>query len=135
MLLCAEVPEGQSKSPCGGWEKRKRKREKVKSGAFVRVSEPATLLPLPSGKAELRDGGGASQPALCRLPLTRKREITVLAGTPSQAVPAQLASPTCHPPGEGTDAASRPWHHSYAERLQREPRAFLGAAQLWLSVR
>lgn len=63
----------------------------------MRVSEPATLLPFPPGKAELRDRGEALQPALCWLPLTREREITMLAGTPRQAVPAQLASPTRHP--------------------------------------
>lgn len=101
MLLCAEVPEGQSKRHCGGWEKRMKNEiqsaSQVRLCAFVRVSEPAALLPLPPGKAELRDGGGASQPALCRLPLTREREIAVLAGTPRQAVPAQLASPAPAP--------------------------------------
>lgn len=126
--------KGRAKDSVEGGRKGKGDR-KCKSGAFVHVSEPATLLPHAPGKAELRDGGGASQPALCRLPLTREWEITVLAGTPRHAVPAQLASPARHPPGEGRDAASRPWHHSYAERLQREPRAFLGAVQPWLSVR
>lgn len=85
------------------------------------------------GKAERQSGSFAASSVL--LPLTCEREITVLAGTPRRAVPAQLASPARHPPGEGTDAASRPWHHSYAEQLQREPRAFLGAIQPWLSVR
>lgn len=136
MLSCAEVPEGQSKRHCGGWEKGKKKSlSQVHLCAFVHVLEPATLCPLPPRKAELGDGGGALQPALCWLPLTREREITVLAGTPRQAVPAQLASPACHPPGEGMDAASRPWHHSYTEQLQREPWAFLGAIQPWLSLR
>lgn len=127
--------KGRAKDSVAGGRKGKEGDRKCKSGAFVDVSEPASLLPHPPGKAELRDRGGALQPALCWLPLTREWEITVLAGTPRQAVPAQLASPTHHPPGEGRDAASRAWHHSYAERLQREPRAFLGAVQPWLSAR
>lgn len=37
MLLCAEVPEGQSKRQCGGWEKREKKeiQSVSQSGAFV----------------------------------------------------------------------------------------------------
>lgn len=58
------------------------------------------------GKAERQRGSFAASSV--PLPLTREREITVLAGTPRQAVPAQLASPACHPLGEGMDAASRP---------------------------
>lgn len=133
-VMCRGARRAEQKTLWRVGERGKKSLSQVHLCAFVHVLEPATLCPLPPRKAELGDGGGALQPALCWLPLTREREITVLAGTPRQAVPAQLASPACHPPGEGMDAASRPWHHSYTEQLQREPWAFLGAIQPWLSL-
>lgn len=119
------------------WRVGEREKKKSKSGAFVRICAcfGACHSVSPSSQEGRAGRWRASFAASsCWLPLTREREITVLAGTPRQAVPAQLASPACHPPGEGMDAASRPWHHSYTEQLQREPWAFLGAIQPWLSL-
>lgn len=74
VLLRAEVPNRQRKSQRGGWEKRK-KRGCVSQGLLCACCKACHSASPSSGKAELRDGGGASQPALCWLPLPREREI------------------------------------------------------------
>lgn len=123
--------EGRAQDDVVGGRKGKERESASQVHLCMFLSLPLCFPSSREGKAERQRGNFAASSVL--LPLTREREITVLAGTPRRAVPAQLASPARHPP-EGTDAASRPWHHSYDEWLQREPQAFLGAVQPWLSV-